>query len=220
MYPFLSLVSARDKSIHAARRREWLRCFTSKGIFSHFLHFIKQDSARIGDISGCDVNLPPALIQHEDKILEQIDELDRCIENNALAHKPSEMRDLCFWFGFDAMGRFVFNRSFRMLSDQKWHYVVVRLQRALSLLGPLSPTPWLVQLGLRLGPKVWVIRDWHESATWTKGEMRARLEDGCAKRGGGPDLTHYLMEQKGEISYKDGLYWMHGDSLLAIVAGR
>ncbi|XDG10330.1 hypothetical protein ABKA04_009945 [Annulohypoxylon sp. FPYF3050] len=149
LYPFLSLVSARDKSIHAGRRREWTRCFTSK---------------------EKNLTIPPplALTQHEDKIIKQIDELDQLIENNVLFNKHSEMRNLCFWFGFNAMR-------------------------------PLIPASWLVQLGLRLGPRIWVIRDWHETTS--------------------PDLTHYLMEQEGEISYKDSLYWMHGDSLLAIVAG-
>lgn len=182
--------------------------------------FQKLDGERMNSRDRFDVTPSSALTQHENKILKHIDELDRRIENDVLLHKPSEMRDLCFWFGFDAMGDFVFNKSFNMLFDQKWHCVVTRLQRALSLLGPLSPAPWLVQLGLRLGPKVWVLRDWHESVAWAKGEMRTRLDRGWAKQGGDPDLTHYLMEQENEISFKDSLYWMHGDSLLAIVAGR
>ncbi|KAG6369001.1 hypothetical protein INS49_003220 [Diaporthe citri] len=50
--------------------------------------------------------------------------------------------------------------------------------------------------------------------------MRARLSQGRAKQSA-PDLTYYLMEQaQAETSIKDdSLYWMHGDSLLAIVAG-
>ncbi|KAI4595497.1 hypothetical protein KJ359_006843 [Pestalotiopsis sp. 9143b] len=189
LHPFLSLVSSRDKDIHAARRREWVRCFTSK-----------------------------ALNEHENKILKHVAELDRQIEKHVLLQKTSEMRDLCFWFGFDTMGDFVFNKSFRMLTDNKWHSVIVRLQNALSLLGPFSPAPWLVQLGLRLGPSVWVLKDWHDSVSWAKGEMRARLDRGLAKQEK-PDLTYYLMEQEAETSFKDSYYWMHGDSLLAIVAG-
>ena len=41
------------------------------------------------------------------------------------------MRDLLYWLGFDIMGDFVFNKSFNMLHDQKWHHMVVRLQLAL-----------------------------------------------------------------------------------------
>lgn len=166
-----------------------------------------------------DCSFRPALNEHENKILKHVAELDRQIEKQVLLQKTSEMRDLCFWFGFDTMGDFVFNKSFRMLTDNKWHSVIVRLQNALSLLGPFSPAPWLVQLGLRLGPSVWVLKDWHDSVSWAKGEMRARLDRGLAKQEK-PDLTYYLMEQEAETSFKDSYYWMHGDSLLAIVAGR
>ncbi|KAI0838421.1 cytochrome P450 [Hypoxylon sp. FL0890] len=190
LHPFLSLVSARNKDVHAARRREWVRGFTSK-----------------------------ALLQHEEKVLKHVDELERRIDHDALLRKPSEVRDLFYWFGFDAMGDFVFNKSFNMLHDQKWHYIVLRLQRALSLLGPLSPAPWLVQLGLRLGPRTWVLGDWHDSVEWAKNTMRARIEEGSAKQPA-PDLTQYMMEEPGaEAITEEKLYWMHGDSLLAIVAG-
>lgn len=189
LYPFLSLVSARNKEIHAARRREWVRGFTSK-----------------------------ALGQHEEKVLKHVDELEWRIEQDALLQKPSEVRDLFYWFGFDAMGDFVFNKSFDMLSNQKWHHIVLRLQRALSLLGPLSPAPWLVQLGLRLGPRVWVLGDWHDSVDWARNTMKTRLEEGWAKQAA-PDLTHYMMEQGVEKVTEESLYWMNGDSLLAIVAG-
>ncbi|KAI1389100.1 cytochrome P450 [Hypoxylon trugodes] len=187
LYPFRALVSSRDKSIHASRRREWVRGFTTK-----------------------------ALVQHEEKILKHIDKLDQCLEKDALSRKQSEMRDLCFWFGFDAMGNFIFSKSFDMLSDRKWHSIVTRLQNALSLLGPLTPAPWLVQLGLRLSPKVWVIRDWHDTVAWGKGQMRTRMEQVNEKQ---IDLTHYLMEQGGTMGYEEKLYWVHGDSLLAVVAG-
>lgn len=51
--------------------------------------------------------------------------------------------------------------------------------------------------------------------------MRTRLSQGRAKQSA-PDLTYYLMEQaQAETSIKDdSLYWMHGDSLLAIVTVR
>lgn len=58
------------------------------------------------------------------------------------------------------MGDFVFNESFNLLEDQKWYSIIILLQRALSSLGPFSPVPWAVQLGLRLLPRVGVIKDW------------------------------------------------------------
>jgi tryprostatin B 6-hydroxylase len=161
-------------------------------------------------------------VQHEAKILKYVDQLDQCIETHAKANETSEVRDLFFWFGFDVMGDFVFSKSFGMLQDQKWHYIIIRLQRALSLLGPFSPTPWLIQLGFKLAPRVSVLRDWFDMVAWCERQMRDRIEDGKTKELE-PDLTHYLMEMEGYdegMSEEDSMFWLQGDSLLAIVAGR
>lgn len=161
-----------------------------------------------------------ALVQHESKILKYIEQLDQCIEANAKANKPSEVRDLFFWFGFDVMGDFVFSKSFDMLHQQQWHHIIVRLQRALSLLGPFSPTPWLIQVGFKLAPRVGVLKDWFDMVAWCERQMRVRLDDASPKPSV-PDLAHYLMElDDGQTEMKDRLTWLFGDSLLAIVAGR
>ena len=101
-----------------------------------------------------------ALAIHEEKFLKYIDQLDRCIEGEARAGKVSQVRDLFYWFAYDAMGDFVSSRSFGMLQGQRWHWVITRFQRALSLLGPTSPVPWLVQLIMQLGPRISVLKDW------------------------------------------------------------
>ncbi|KAF9876190.1 cytochrome p450 [Colletotrichum karsti] len=190
LHPDRALVTTRVKPIHAARRREWNRGFSAQ-----------------------------ALVQHESKILKYIEQLDQCIEANAKAKKPSEVRDLFFWFGFDVMGDFVFSKSFDMLHQQQWHHIIVRLQRALSLLGPFSPTPWLIQVGFKLAPRVGVLKDWFDMVAWCERQMRTRLDDASPKPSV-PDLAHYLMElDDGQTEMKDRLTWLFGDSLLAIVAG-
>lgn len=128
------------------------------------------------------------------------------------------MRDLFFWFGFDFMGDFVFSRSFSMLKNQRWHHIIIRLQRALSLLGWLSPAPWLVHVGLKLGPRIGVVRDWFDMMAWCQDQMETRLGDpGSGKQS---DLTYYLMERKSDTADTDRKLWLIGDSLFAIVAGR
>lgn len=135
-----------------------------------------------------------------------------------MVNEPCNMRNLCYWLGFDIMGDFVFNKSFDMLNNQRWHHMVVRLRQALSLLGPVSPAPWLIQLAFRVAPRVWRIRDWFEMTTWTHEQIGQRLKDGFEKQPA-PDLVHYLLEQREGPRAAQDVLRMRGDSLNAIVAG-
>lgn len=73
------------------------------------------------------------------------------------------------------MGEFAFARSFEMLQNEKWHEAVILLRRAMTLLGPLSPVPWLAQIGFSLIPGLWVVRDWYTMMAWCKERMRERI---------------------------------------------
>ena len=179
----------------------------------------------------------PAIAQYEEKILKYIDQLDTCIEADARAQKVSDVTNLFYWFGFDAMGDFVFNKSFGMLQDQEWHHIVLLLQRALSILGPFSPVPWLLQLGLKCMPRISVLKDWFDMVAWCERQMRERIkvdlgvhidlklrpndlqEPGDSLRE--PDVAHYLIEDARTNQFrKESWTWLNGDSLLVIVAGR
>ncbi|KAM0254291.1 hypothetical protein ACHAQJ_006931 [Trichoderma viride] len=191
LHPSMSLVTTRNKPVHAARRREWNSGFTTK-----------------------------ALLEHEAKILKYVDKLDQCIEADAKSEKVTDMRNLLLWFGFDIMGEFVFSKSFGMLEKQEWHHIIVRLQRALSLLGPLSPVPWLIQIAFKLAPRISVLKDWFDTVAWCQSQMGERLADGSANLS--QDLSYYLMEKDSEdrgLLDSDKWLWAAGDSLLAIVAG-
>ncbi|KAI1436364.1 cytochrome P450 [Xylaria sp. CBS 124048] len=190
LIPDIALNTARDKTIHGARRRQWNRGFTSQ-----------------------------ALGFHLKKVLEHIDVLDKRIELDAKAHRELEVKDLLYWFGFDAMGDFVMGKELGMLVNQENRHLVTRLRRASSLLGSLGPAPWLVQLGLKLAPSVSVIRDWHITAEWCKSEVKKRLGD--TSRRGDRDLIHYVQMEGSEDEdvYKEALQWVNGDSMQAIVAG-
>jgi hypothetical protein len=74
------------------------------------------------------------------------------------------------------MGEFAFARSFGMLQDEKWHHAVIMLRKAMSLLGPLSPVPWLAQIGFSLGPHCWLVKDWYTMVGWCKRRMTERIE--------------------------------------------
>ena len=73
------------------------------------------------------------------------------------------------------MGDFIFNKSFNMLQEKKWHHIIVLLQRALALLGPFASTPWLLQIGLKLLPRVNIIGDWFTMTSWCEEQMKERI---------------------------------------------
>ncbi|KAF7531612.1 hypothetical protein G7054_g8695 [Neopestalotiopsis clavispora] len=176
LYPESSLLTTRERSLHDARRRQWKKCFTPQELIENYI----------------------ALTLHFSKTLNHVDNLERLIDGHIKAGKPCEMRDMAYWFGFDVMGDFVFNKSFRMLSDGKWHHMVVRLQKALGLLGPIG--------------------DWFHMTGWTHKQINARLEDGFEKQPQ-PDLVHYLLETSDQPRTAEEILRMRGDSLNAIVAG-
>ncbi|RAL06171.1 cytochrome P450 [Aspergillus ibericus CBS 121593] len=188
LYPKLSLVTSRVKETHAARRRQWNRGFTSK-----------------------------SLEQYITKILPYITQLEHRIDADIHHQHISNITDLFYWFGFDTMGDFVFNKSFDMLHRNEWHFVVVLLRRAMSILGPLSPVPWFVQIAFKLFPRVWILGDWFRMVAWCEGQMRERMklpEDKTLI----PDVAHYLLASA-KSDPSQNLPWLTGDSILAIVAG-
>ena len=73
------------------------------------------------------------------------------------------------------MGEFAFARSFTILQHEKWHHAILMLRRAMSLLGPLSPVPWLAQIGFSLIPNYWVVKDWNSMMRWCKTRMDERI---------------------------------------------
>jgi hypothetical protein len=83
---------------------------------------------------------------------------------------------LFYWLGFDRMGDFIFSQTFNMLSRQEWHYIIVLMQRALSLLGPLSPVPWFIHIAFKLFPRVWILKDWFRMVAWCEEQMLKRLQ--------------------------------------------
>ncbi|KAK0634267.1 cytochrome P450 [Bombardia bombarda] len=189
LFPDSSLLTTRDRVLHDIRRKEWKECFSPKALAFHF-----------------------------QKSVAQVAILDKVLAANAEAGKPCDMRDLFYWLGFDIMGDFIFNKSFDMLVTQEWHHMVIGLQRALSLLGPTNPAPWLIQLAFHVFPRIYQIGDWFRMTAWCYDQIGTRLEDGFEKQPT-PDLVHYLLEKSDAPRTADSVNRMRGDSLNAIVAG-
>ncbi|RJE19066.1 Cytochrome p450 [Aspergillus sclerotialis] len=154
--------------------------------------------------------------RYQERVLRYVDQLDRCIEADVATGRVSEVTDLFYWFGFDRMGDFIFNKAFDMLSRQQWHHVILLLQRALSILGPLGPVPWLVQIAFKVLPRTGVLKDWFDMMTWCEAQMLDRMES-PENPSETPDVAHYLLQ---DARQRRGQWpWLTGDSILAIVAG-
>lgn len=72
------------------------------------------------------------------------------------------------------MGDFAFAKSFDMLESKEWHYAVVLLRRALTLLGPFSSVPWLAQLAFSFSV-IPIIRDWNRMLAWCADRMAEQI---------------------------------------------
>jgi hypothetical protein len=219
IYPTLALATTRDKSVHGARRRQWNRGFSKTGELNLCQRRIDNDGNTWISHQRYLLMLLSALEKYESRILRHVDKLEECIMADVIAARESDARSLFYWFAFDAMGDFVFGRSFGMLDKRDWHIIVTRLRRALSLMGPFSPAPWLIQIGLKL-PRLHVIKDWWDMIGWCQRQTQERIKEGSNHLE--PDLTHYLTKRDltVESSNENIMSWLDGDSLLVVVAGR
>ncbi|KAI0388469.1 cytochrome P450 [Xylariaceae sp. FL0594] len=146
LWPEKALFAARDKSVHARRRKTWQHGFS-----------------------------PAAMACHEQKILRWVDELDAQLEKRAKDGSVVDATSFFLWFTIDLMGDFTFSKSFEMLKRQRWHHVILKTHSARTLLGPLAPTPWLLHIGVHLLPRIWWVKDWYDSVEWCQGQMVERL---------------------------------------------
>lgn len=113
-----------------------------------------------------------ALADYEDRVNTYGQQLENHIA--ATAGQPVDVSKWFYFLTFDVMGDFAFARSFKMLEDERWHYAVLMLRRALTLLGPLSPVPWLIQLAFSI-PLIPIVRDWNTMIQWCSDRMTERI---------------------------------------------
>jgi len=116
------------------------------------------------------------LLQYEDRVLEYAKQLEEHVATASSKGIDVNVSQLFYFLAFDVMGDFAFGKSFGMLRDEKWHKAVIMCRRAMELLGPLSPVPWLCQIGFYTVPWFWVIRDWHAMLDWCRDQMGERIK--------------------------------------------
>ncbi|KAI1386119.1 cytochrome P450 [Hypoxylon trugodes] len=157
-----------------------------------------------------------ALAIYEERVVEYAEMLASQIERLAREGTTVNVSDWFYWFTFDVMGEFAFARSFGMLQDEKWHFAVRLLRKAMGLLGPFSPVPWIAQIAFYTTPWMFVVRDWLAMMQWCRDRMSDRIQAKVAR----PDVSHWLIDasiQKGSLDADRE--WLNGDAVTIIIAG-
>ena len=83
--------------------------------------------------------------------------------------------DVSMWFSyfsFDVMGDLAFARSFNMLESGTWNHAVKLLRDGMSILGVVTPVPWLAQILFGIAGAA---SSWNSMIAWCKETMSTRL---------------------------------------------
>ncbi|KAF6241864.1 hypothetical protein HO173_000576 [Letharia columbiana] len=183
-----SLVNTtRDNGIHTQRRRMWNNAFT-----------------------------PQALSGYEDQIVFYARRFEKEVARSV--GNPVDASSLIYKFTFDLMGEVAFSRNAGQdrLRDQQWHAAMTALQKGMALLGPLSPVPWLLHIGLSL-PFIPIVRDWNSMVAFCKSciDDRIKLEETDH------DISSWLIDssQAKALSEEERMKWLYGDAITMVIAG-
>lgn len=205
MKPNYSIISSRDQKIHDERRRVWSPAFGAK-----------------------------ALKSYEPRVLENVAKMDGLIEKAAIAGRPVDVTNLCYWFAFDVMGEFAFAESFGMLDNESYHKVIVLFRNAMHMLGPLSPVLWLTRGTMSLLPGVWRVGDWNKWFAYCHEQMAKRVSVRANKvchqkhhtnnvqmKPTKPDISTYLIKDAEANGFRDSdKKFLNGDAVTVIIGGR
>ncbi|KAI8633186.1 cytochrome P450 [Xylariaceae sp. FL1651] len=187
LLPEIAINTTRSKAQHDARRRIWDKGFT-----------------------------PARLTVYQERVAEYARTLVSRIEELAHQEAPVDLTDWFYWFTWDVMGEFAFARSFDMLKNEQWHFAPLLLRRAMRLLGPFSPVPWLAQIAFRIAPWMFIVRDWFAMLAWCRERMSERIQ----MNGEMPDISHLLIEASAKAdSLEADRPWLNGDAIAIIIAG-
>ncbi|KAL8728584.1 MAG: hypothetical protein Q9166_005317 [cf. Caloplaca sp. 2 TL-2023] len=162
----------------------------------------------------------PAVVRYKERALKYVKLLEQHVAEDVAARRPTDVRSLFSWFGFDVMGDFAFGKSFNMLENREWHFIIMGLREALSLLGPLSPVPWLVQFGFSLAGFLPFVRDWFAMTRWCRTQIENRAKSIELNPTREPDVSYQLLEEARRSGFTDTDWnWLSGDAVVSVVAG-
>jgi len=86
---------------------------------------------------------------------------------------PIDVSKLFYYFSFDVMSDLAFGEPLNMLKCDENHFTVALLQDGMDLLGPLSPVPWLVRIGMSIPG---VARNFKDLLSWSARKLEQRMQ--------------------------------------------
>ncbi|KAL9089692.1 MAG: hypothetical protein Q9159_002420 [Coniocarpon cinnabarinum] len=208
LLPEFGVATIRDKKFHDQRRRFWTSGLGGKGMLVTLLHDLVTLQA-----DGFVTELPI----YQERIREHTAELTQIIRQAANRDEIVDFKCLSYYFAFDIMGLFAFDRSFNLVSDPQWRYAVHMLRNAFSILAPVSPVPWLAQIGFTFFKGRWIVKPWHGMIDWCRDRMMERVaSDSLSKH----DVSAGLVRDfQGKEHTPFNRHLLCGESIAAIVAG-
>ena len=116
------------------------------------------------------------LAVYQQRITQHAMQLEAVIGEAASSKTVVDFRSLAYWFSFDIMGLFAFDRSFDMIDRKEWRYAVDMLRRAFAIVAPVSPVPWLAHIGFTFLKGRWMVKPWHSMIDWCRDRMMERVD--------------------------------------------
>ncbi|KAI9722768.1 MAG: hypothetical protein M1828_004464 [Chrysothrix sp. TS-e1954] len=188
LLPLRAVNTVRTKSEHTKRRRLWDKAFTPAALSSYnqrVAGHAKKLSQRIGTLNG-------------------------------------RLEDTSFWFrcfAFDTLGDVSFGMKFDMLDEaqtnetEKSREMIETVTQGVSLIGPLSPIPWLLSI-LRALPGATQKWDKMLAFIWDKLQDRLQMEAPEV------DIMSWMLDASAQSdSVHEDLPYLHGDAAVLLIAG-
>ncbi|KAL8831711.1 MAG: hypothetical protein Q9170_005173, partial [Blastenia crenularia] len=156
---------------------------------------------------------PAALRDYESRLNHFAIQLQQVIRQSN--GSSIDVSKLFYLYSFDVMSDLAFGEPLNMLISDENHFVVGLLQDGMDLLGPLSPVPWLVRIGLSIP---YVASNFKTLLAWSAKKLQYRIQNAPLKRD--VKVMSWLLEASRETgsSIKD-YNWLRGDAFALIVAG-
>ena len=127
--------------------------------------------------------------------------------------KPMNMAKWFNYYSFDVMGDLTFGRPFDMLKTGKDHECIKLLQDGMKPIGFLGQIPWSFPLLKTIPGAAGGI---NRFIAW----CASQAEERKSMKVDTPDLMSWILDSPPMGDHVANQNWLHGDSRLAIVAGR